>query len=303
VKVLVAEPLSEAGLELIRAAHDVDYRAGMPRDELLGCLGDYDALVVRSQTRVDAEAIAAGSGLKVIGRAGVGVDNIDVEAAAAAGITVVNAPDSSTVAVAEHTIGLMLALARRITVGDASLRAGEWRRSELAGIELSGRTLGILGLGRIGLAVAARASALGMRLLGNDPYVSSDTPAERGVEIVAMDELLRRADVVTLHLPLTDATRGLIGPSQIGLMKKGALLLNVARGGVVDESALAEALRDGRLGGAAVDVFEREPPVGSPLLDAPNTVLTPHLGASTAEAQARVSVEVAQRVLEALARA
>ena len=301
MKVLVAETLSEAGLELLRAEHDVDYRTGLTRDEFLAGLAECDAVVVRSQMKVDAEAIRAGSRLRVIGRAGVGLDNIDVDAAQAAGITVVNAPDSTTTAVAELTIGLMFALARRVAVGDASLRRGEWQRSELVGMELSGRTLGILGLGRIGLAVADRANALGMYCVGNDPYVSEEVAAARAVRVVAMDELLAQADVVTLHVPLTGATRGMLGAAQLARMKRGALLVNVARGGVVDEAALARALRDGRLGGAAIDVFEHEPPTDSPLLEAPNTLLTPHLGASTAEAQARVSVEVAQRVLEALA--
>ena len=301
MKVLVAEPLSDEGLELLRAEHDVDYRTGLTREQFLAGLAECDAVVVRSQMKVDEEAIRIGSRLRVIGRAGVGLDNIDVDAARAAGITVVNAPDSTTTAVAELTIGLMFALARRIAVGDASLRRGEWRRSELVGMELAGRTLGILGLGRIGLAVAERANALGMTCLGNDPYVSEEVARARAIRVVAMDELLAQADVVTLHVPLTGATRGLLAFEQLQRMKHGALLVNVARGGVVDEAALAQALRDGRLGGAAIDVFENEPPTGSPLLEAPNTVLTPHLGASTAEAQARVSEEVAQRVLEALA--
>ena len=301
MKVLLAEPLSDEGLELLRAEHDVDYRTGLTREEFLARLAECDAVVVRSQMKVDAEAIRAGSRLRVIGRAGVGLDNIDVDAAQAAGIKVVNAPDSTTMAVAELTIGLMFTLARRIAVGDASLRRGEWRRSELVGMELAGRTLGILGLGRIGLAVADRANLLGMSCLGNDPYVSEEVAAARAVRVVAMDALLAQADVVTLHVPLTGATRGMLGPEQLARMKRGALLVNVARGGVVDEAALARALHKGRLAGAAIDVFENEPPTDSPLLEAPNTVLTPHLGASTAEAQARVSVEVAQRVLEALA--
>ena len=301
MKVFVAEPLSAEGLEVLRAEHEVNYRTGLTRDEFLAGLAECDAVVVRSQMKVDAEAIKAGSRLRVIGRAGVGLDNIDVDSAHAAGITVVNAPDATTAAVAELTIGLMFALARRIAIGDGSLRQGEWRRSELVGMELAGRTLGILGLGRIGLAVADRANALGMTCVGNDPYASEEVAAARAVRVVAMDELLAEADVVTLHVPLTGATRGMLGAEQLARMKEGALLINVARGGVVDEAALAQALRDGGLGGAAIDVFENEPPIGSPLLDAPNTVLTPHLGASTAEAQARVSVEVARRVLEALA--
>jgi D-3-phosphoglycerate dehydrogenase len=301
VKVLVAEPLSEQGLELLRAEHEVDYRMGLARADFLACLAEFDALIVRSQMKVDAEAIAAGVQLKVVGRAGVGLDNIDVEAARRAGITVVNAPDSTTTAVAELTIGMMFALARRVAIGDASLRRGEWRRAELVGMELSGRTLGILGLGRIGLAVADRAGALGMTCIGNDPFVAADVAEAHSVRVSGMDDLLAEADVVTLHVPLSGATRGMIGAEQLARMKPGALLINVARGGVVDEAALTTALHDGHLGGAAIDVFEHEPPLDSPLLQAPNTVLTPHLGASTAEAQAKVSIEIAQRVLEALA--
>lgn len=301
MRVLVAEPLSYEGLETLRSEHDVDYRPGISRDGLLAALGAFDALVIRSQARVDAELISSGTQLRVIGRAGVGVDNVDVAAATSAGITVVNAPTANTIAAAEHTIGLMYALARNIAVADASVRRGEWRRSELVGFELRGRTLGIVGLGKIGLAVADRARAMEMHLVGNDPFVSAQAAADRGVEPVSMEELLRSADVITLHVPLNDATRRLINADTLSALKPGAVLINVARGGLVDEQALAAALSDGRLAGAAVDVYENEPPVGSPLLDAPNTVLTPHLGASTREAQIRAGVEVAQQVNDVLA--
>lgn len=301
MKVLVAEPLGREGLDLLGREHEVDLRTNLTRAEFLAALPDYDALLVRSQVKVDAEAFAAGRQLIVVGRAGVGTDNIDLEAATRAGVAVVNAPTASTVAAAEHTLALILALARRIPDADASLRRGEWRRADFVGLELSARTLGIVGLGKIGLAVAARARAMEMVLLGSDPFVTVDAAAAQGIELVGLDELLRRADVVTLHVPLGPATQHMIGAAQLALMKPSALLVNVARGGLVDEQALADALHGGRLGGAAVDVYEREPVRDSALMGAPNTVLTPHLGASTIEAQEKVSLEVVGQVLDVLA--
>lgn len=302
MRVLVAEPLADEGIALLRAAgHQVDVRLDLSRQDFLAALPDYEALIVRSQVKVDAEALAAAGKLIVVGRAGVGVDNIDLDAATRAGVAAVNAPTANTVAAAEQTLGLIYALARRIPGADASVRRGEWRRADFVGQELRGKTLGIVGLGKIGLTVAERARAMEMELLGNDPYIGEDQAAARGISLVTIDELLERADVITLHVPLTHATRGMIGAAQLARMKPGALLVNVARGGVVDEAALAEALREGRLGGAAVDVFEHEPPHDSPLLGAPNTVLTPHLGASTEEAQAKVAEEVVQQVIDLLA--
>ncbi len=301
MKILVAEPLADEGIELLRAAHEVDVSPGLSRAEFLRAVGDYEGLVVRSQVAVDAGAFAAARRLLVVGRAGVGVDNIDIEAATRAGVTVVNAPMANTIAAAEHTLALMYALARRVPTADASLRRGEWQRSRFLGQELHGRTLGIIGLGKIGMTVADRAHAMEMEILGHDPYVTEEAAAQHGVALVSLSELLARADVATLHVPLTHATRGLIGVDELALMKPTAMLVNVARGGVVDEGALAGALRDGHLAGAAIDVFENEPPRGSPLLDAPNTVLTPHLGASTEEAQVRVAVETVQQVLDVLA--
>lgn len=301
MRVLVAEPLGQAGLDRLAHEHEVDVRLNLTRDELLAALPDYDALIVRSQVQVDAAAISAGARLTVVGRAGVGVDNIDVVAATGAGIAVVNAPTANTLAAAEHTLALLLALARRVAAADASLRRGEWRRADFMGTELGSKTLGILGLGRVGLAVADRARAFAMNLLGSDPLVSADAAATYGVRLVDVDELLAESDVVTLHVPLVAQTRGLLDAARLGRMKRGALLVNVARGGVVDENALADALMSGRLGGAAIDVFEHEPLGDSALLKAPNTVLTPHLGASTAEAQARASLEVVQGVMDVLA--
>jgi D-3-phosphoglycerate dehydrogenase len=301
MRVLVAEPLAREGVELLGRQHEVDERPGLSRDELCAAIGDYDALVVRSQVKVDAELIAAGRRLVVVGRAGVGVDNVDLEAATRAGITVVNAPTGNTIAAAEHTLALLFALARHIAAADASVRRGEWKRSQFTGTELRGKTLGIVGLGKIGQAIADRARALEMRVLGADPYVTPEQAALHGVELTDQETLFGTADVVTVHVPLTRATRGLIGTQTLARMKPGALLLNVARGGVVDEAAVADALREGRLAGAAIDVFAAEPPAGSPLLDAPNTVLTPHLGASTEEAQVLVAEEVADQVLDVLA--
>jgi D-3-phosphoglycerate dehydrogenase len=301
MRVLVAEPLAREGVELLGRQHEVDERPGLSRDELCAAIGDYDALVVRSQVKVDAELIAAGRRLVVVGRAGVGVDNVDLDAATRAGITVVNAPTGNTIAAAEHTLALLFALARHIAAADASVRRGEWKRSQFTGTELRGKTLGIVGLGKIGQAIADRARALEMRVLGADPYVTPEQAALHGVELTDQETLFGTADVVTVHVPLTRATRGLIGTQTLARMKPGALLLNVARGGVVDEAAVADALREGRLAGAAIDVFAAEPPAGSPLLDAPNTVLTPHLGASTEEAQVLVAEEVADQVLDVLA--
>src|SRR4051812_7420755 len=300
-RILVVEPLADEGLDILRADHEVEVKVGMSRDEFLRVLPEYDALLVRSQVQADAEAIAAGTRLQVIGRAGVGVDNIDLPAATEAGIVVVNAPTGNTIAAAEHTLALLFALARHIPEADASLRRGEWKRSQFTGRELRGKTLGIIGLGKIGMTIADRARAMEMEVLGHDPYVTEDAAALRGVKLLSMDELIRRADAITVHVPLTRSTRNLIGEAEIASMKPGAYLVNVARGGVIEEAALAKALSEGRLGGAAVDVFTEEPPKESPLLSAPNTILTPHLGASTAEAQTRVAVEAAEQVLDVLA--
>jgi D-3-phosphoglycerate dehydrogenase / 2-oxoglutarate reductase len=300
VRILVAEPLAAEGIAKLRDRHEVDERIGLGRDELCRIIPEYDALVVRSQVKADAELIAAAPRLTVIGRAGVGVDNVDLAAATRAGIVVVNAPTGNTIAAAEHTLALLYALARRIAPADASVRRGEWERSRFTGVELRGRTLGIVGLGKIGQAIAARARAMEMTVLASDPYVTDEQAAHVGAELVPFETILARSDVLSVHVPLTRATKGLIGRDALARLKPGALLLNVARGGVVDEAAVAEALRERRLGGAAIDVFEKEPPVGSPLLDAPDTVLTPHLGASTAEAQVAVAEEVADQVLDAL---
>lgn len=300
MRILVAEAVAREGVELLAAHHDVDERIGCTPTELAAILPDYDALIVRSQVQVDAELIAAGTRLVVIGRAGVGVDNVDLDAATRAGITVVNAPTGNTIAAAEHTLALLYGIARRTAAADASIRRGEWQRSQFTGLELRGRTLGIVGLGKIGLAIALRARAMEMVVVGVDPFVTSEQAANHGVELVDFDTMLARSDVVTVHVPLTRQTRGLLGREALAKLRPGALIVNVARGGIVDEAALAEALESGHIAGAGIDVFETEPPTDSPLLGAPNTLLTPHLGASTAEAQVLVAEEVAAQVLDVL---
>jgi D-3-phosphoglycerate dehydrogenase len=301
VRILVAESIAAEGLEALRAQHDVDVRLGLSPDELVAAIGEYEGLVVRSQVKADARVVAAGTRLQVIGRAGVGVDNVDLDAATAAGIVVVNAPTGNTIAAAEHTIALLLAVARRIAEADASVRRGEWKRSQFQGVELRGRTLGIVGLGKIGLAIADRARGLEMHLIGHDPFVTPEQAAIHGVELVDLETLIARSDAITVHVPLTRTTAGMIDAAAMARMKPGSIVLNVARGGIVDEAALAEALRSGHLGGAGIDVYTSEPPAGdSPLLTAPRAVLTPHLGASTAEAQVAVGIEVAEQVLDVL---
>lgn len=307
-RILVVERVAPAGLEMLAATHETEVRLNLARPELLAAVaadGGWDALVVRSQTRVDAELFAAAAPrLSVVAVASVGTDRVDLEAAAAARVTVVNAPTGSTVAAAEHTMALLLALLRKIPSADASVRRGEWERARYVGTELQHRTLGIIGLGKIGREVARRAAAFEMRVIAHDPFLAADQAGEHVSELVELPELLALADVVSIHVTLTPQTRGLIGQAQIASMKPGAVVVNVARGGLVDEAALADALNSGHLSGAAIDVFTTEPMTpDNPLRDAPNTILTPHIGASTAEAQERAGVEMAERLLEALAKA
>jgi D-3-phosphoglycerate dehydrogenase len=302
MRVLVAEKLAPEGVELLQAEHDVDVRVGLSREEFVAALPVYDALLVRSGVKADAEAIAAGTRLQVIGRAGVGVDNIDIPAATAAGITVVNAPTGNTTAAAEHTLALLFALTRRITFADASMHNGDWNRSAFMGRELVDKTLGVIGLGKIGMAVASRARALGMEVVGYDPYVTEEAAALNGVRLLSVADILPIADAITVHVPKTKDTTNLISTHELASMKPEAYVINVARGGVIDEAALAQALADGVIAGAAVDVYSTEPPAeDNPLRGAPNAILTPHLGASTEEAQTRVAVEAAEQVADVLA--
>ncbi len=295
-RVLLREEIAPAGVELLRTRFDVDVDL---TSDLAEIIGRYDAIVIRSATKLTADLIRAGGRLKVIGRAGVGVDNVDVEAATRQGVVVANAPESNIVSAAEHTVGLLLALARNIPQAHAALIDGRWERSRYGGVELAEKTLGILGYGRIGQQVARRALGLQMRVVAYDPFVSAERFREAGVESDSLEGVLARADFVTLHLPLNDDTRGVIDARALASMKEGARLINAARGELVDEQALLEALESGRLAGAALDVFGTEPYSG-PLLAAPNIVLTPHLAASTDEAQDRAGVIVAEQVVAAL---
>ncbi|MCH2519820.1 MAG: phosphoglycerate dehydrogenase [Dehalococcoidia bacterium] len=300
-RILVADPIAQEGVDLLGTCAEVDSKHGLTAPELMEILGGYDALVVRSETKVTAEIIGAGKKLQVIARAGIGVDNIDLEAATSAGIPVVNAPTGNTVAAAEHTLALMLALARNIPEAHRSVKGGEWRRSAFMGIEVRNKTLGIAGLGRVGTEVARRAQSFGMRLVGYDPFISPDHASRLGVELLTLDEMLAQSDFVTLHTPLTDGTQQMIGSRQLALIKPGARLINVARGELIDEAALLEALDGDRLAGVALDVFAQEPPGDNPLLRHPKVVATPHLGASTQEAQREVAIEAAEQVLAVLA--
>lgn len=303
-RVLVADKIAEDGLLGLRQAgiaHDV--RHGLPPEELARVIGEYDGVLIRSAVRITAETLAAPGRLGVIARAGVGVDNVDVDAATAAGVLVLNTPDANTISTAEHTFAMLLALYRDIPEAHAHVRAGQWNRSAFEGHQLSGQTLGIVGLGRIGRAVAVRALAFDMNVIAFDPFMRQDTALDGAVRLMPdLHALLTEADCVTLHASLSEQNRYLIGREQIACMKQGARLVNCARGLLVDERALADALNDKHLHGAAVDVYEKEPPVGSPLLTARNLVLTPHLAASTAEAQRQVSIDAVDALLAYLLR-
>jgi len=300
-RVLVSDPLAEAGVAILQARAAVDVRTGLPREELLAILPEYDALIVRSETKVTAEVLAAGTRLRVVTRAGVGTDNIDVSAATERGIAVLNTPGPNSIAAAEHTLAVTLATLRHIPLADASLRAGKWERKQFVGSELYRKTLGVVGLGRIGREVTSRARAFGMDVLIYDPYVSAATAEALGATALPLDAVLAGSDIVTLHLPLLPETKGIIGANELARMKQGAFLINCARGGLVDEAALYDALTSGHLGGAGLDVFEQEPPVGSPLLTLPNVTVTPHLAASSVEAQEGVGIVAAETTLAALA--
>jgi D-3-phosphoglycerate dehydrogenase len=299
-RVLVSDPLAEEGLEILKKAFDVDVKTDLKEDELCRIIGDYDALLVRSGTEVTARVIEAGKRLRFIGRAGAGVDNIDTDAATRKGIIVANAPEGNTLAATEHTMAMMLSLARNIPQATASLKKKEWKRSKFMGVELNDKVLGIVGFGRIGREVAKRANALDMRCIAYDPFISKERAAQLGVEMMSVEELFRIADVITVHTPLIKETKHLINAKSIATMKDGVRIINCARGGIIDEKALYDAIKSGRVAGAALDVFESEPPLESPLLMLDQVIVTPHLGASTVEAQQNVAISVARQCIEVL---
>ena len=298
--VLIAEKLAPSVVDVFGDEVEVRHVDGTDRAALLSAVAGADALLVRSATKVDAEVFAATERLKVVARAGVGLDNVEVPAATARGVLVVNAPTSNIVSAAEHAVALLLAVARQVPAADASLRGGEWKRSSFSGVEIAGKTVGVVGLGKIGQLFAQRLAAFNAELIAYDPYVSAARAAQLGIELVTLDELLGRADVISVHLPKTPETKGLINADALAKTKPGVLIVNAARGGLIDEDALADALRDGHVGGAGVDVFVTEPTTASPLFELPNVVVTPHLGASTSEAQDRAGTDVARSVLLAL---
>ena len=302
-KVLVLDGISDQGIQELYDAPDVqvDKKATMPEDELVQIIGEYDAVLVRSQTKVTERVMTAGTKLKVVGRAGVGVDNIDLDAATKRGIVVVNAPDGNTIATCELTFAMMMATARMIPQAYMKTIGGEWDRKSFVGVELRNKVLGIIGMGRIGSEVAKRAKAFGMNVLGYDPFLTEERADKLGVKLATVDEIVRNADFITVHTPLTNETRGMIGRKQFEVMKKGARIINCARGGIIDEEALIEAIDKGIVAGAAFDVFTQEPPAPDhPLLNHPKVIVTPHLGASTIEAQENVAVDVSIEVLHVL---
>ena len=299
--VLIAEELSPAGIAQLESGFDVRYADGADRAQLLPALAEAEAVIIRCATTIDAEALEHAPRLRVVARAGIGLDNVDVDAATRAGVMVVNAPTSNIVSAAEHAIALLLALARNVPQAMASLRSGQWKRAAFTGVELQGKVAGLLGLGKIGVLVAQRLSAFGMTVIAYDPYVAAARAAQLGVHLVSLEELLAESDVISVHLPKNAETVGIIADRQLHMVKPGVLIVNAARGGIVDEAALAGALADGRVAGAALDVYATEPVTDSPLLRMPNVVVTPHLGASTREAQEKAGTQVARSVRLALA--
>lgn len=301
-KILVSDKLSDKGLDILKANKEfkVDVKTGMKPDELKSVIKDYDALIVRSSTKATADIINA-SNLKVIGRAGVGLDNIDLKAATSKGIIVMNSPSGNTISTAEHTMSMMLALSRNIAAADKSIKAGEWNRSKFTGVELYNKVLGVVGLGRIGQAVAKRAMSFGMKIIAYDPFISKELVGKLSIELVELKKLFTESDYISFHIPLTEETKDLISSKQIPKLKKGVRIINCARGGIVNEDDLAKALKEGKIAGAALDVYTKEPPKNLAVLaECDNILLTPHLGASTKEAQANVAVEIAEQVRDAL---
>ncbi len=300
VKVLVSDPIAEQGIEILKNEVDMDIKTGLPPSELIKIIEDYEALIVRSETQVTKDVINAGRKLKIIGRAGVGVDNIDVNAATEKGIIVVNAPEGNTISAAEHTIAMMMAMSRNIPQANASLKGKKWDRKKFMGVEVRDKVLGVVGLGRIGSEVAKRAQGMEMKILAYDPFISAERAKDLGVELTTVEDIVRRADYITVHTPLTKETKDLISTKEFAIMKKGARVINCARGGIINEEALAKAVKDSIVSSAAIDVFTKEPPFDNPLLELDRVIVTPHLGASTEEAQINVAVTVAEQIVNAL---
>jgi D-3-phosphoglycerate dehydrogenase len=298
MKVLVADKLAQDGIDMLSGYAQVDVRTQQTEEQIIPIIKDYEAMIVRSQTKVTASIIEAGKKLQVIGRAGVGVDNIDIDAATSRGVIVVNAPTGNTISAAEHTIALMLALARNIPQANISLKSCQWRRSDFMGTEVKGKTLGIVGLGNVGSEVAIRARGMDIRLLGHDPFISTERAANMQIELVSLEQLFKESDFITLHIPLNESTKSFIGAEEIAMMKPSVRIINTARGGLIDEEALVKAVDDKIIAGAAIDVFPNEPCTESILFKSDNIIVTPHLGASTTEAQSLAATEIARQIID-----
>ena len=301
-KILVSDPLSKKGLEILERAKSLKYdlKPGLPPEELKKIISEYDAIIVRSETKLTGEIIEAANRLKVIGRAGIGLDNVDLAAATKKGIVVMNTPQENAISTAEHTIAMLLSAARKIPQATASSKGGKWEKKKFTGVEIYNKTFGVIGIGMIGTIVVDRARALKMKVIAYDPYISKEAAEKKGVDLVSLDELLSRSDFISIHTPLTDETRNLIDKNAFGKMKDGVILINCARGGIVNEKDLYDAIKAGKVAGAALDVFEKEPATGNPLLECEEVISTPHLGAATGEAQENVSIAIAQQIVDYL---
>ncbi len=301
-KVLISDPLSNKGLEILGKAKNlkIDIKPGLPPEELKKIIPEYDAIIIRSETKLKADIIEAANRLKVIGRAGIGLDNVDLPAATKKGIVVMNTPQENAIAAAEHTFAMILSISRKIPQATASMKGGKWEKKKFMGVELYNKIFGIVGIGVIGTIVADRARALKMKVIAYDPYISKEAAEKKGIELVSLDELLERSDFISVHTPLTDETRNLINKDTFRKMKSGGIIINCARGGIINEKDLYDAIKEGKVAGAAVDVFEKEPAVGNPLFELDEVIATPHLGASTGEAQENVAIAIAQQVVDFL---
>ncbi len=301
-KVLVSDPLSKKGLEILERAKNLEYdlKIGLSPEELKKIIPEYDGIIVRSETKLKGDIIEAGKRLKVIGRAGIGLDNVDLPAATRKGIVVMNTPQENAIAAAEHTIAMILSISRRVPQATASMKAGKWEKKKFMGVELYNKTLGLVGIGVIGTIVADRARGLKMKVIGYDPYLSKEVAEKKRVDLVSFDELLSRSDFITVHTPLTDETRNLIDKNAFAKMKKGVIVINCARGGIINEKDLYDAIKEGKVAGAGLDVFEKEPAIGNPLLELEEVISTPHLGAATEEAQENVAIAISHQIVDYL---